>query len=302
MKRLPRAFTLIELLVVIAIIALLIGILLPAIAKAREAARTVVCLSNQRQQGTAMGQYQSENKTYFPGDHWEIGTSYSIITWMPRIRKMMDRNTRIFYCPTFPGDYKWSPFDPSGTWGPNSPRARNAKGVFVGYEEEESLVTGKGTRGYPDLLCYAYNGWGARDFVEPHLGLGGHIQMPKESGLPPVPPDSNEWQYVEIPEHRVIYPSDMIALTDSDGNGDWDTWASPVYPNMRPGRIHGGGARTPSDKATGERQGGRTNVIFADWHGATMRSQDVVAPDKDDRTDIMMQRWNNDHKPHREYW
>jgi len=62
-----RAFTLIELLVVIAIIALLLGLLLPSLAGAREAGRAVVCQAHERGVVVAMAGYESENKGWLAG-------------------------------------------------------------------------------------------------------------------------------------------------------------------------------------------------------------------------------------------
>ena len=59
-------FTLVELLVVIGVIAVLIALLLPALSRAREAARQVACLSNLRQIGLGLYMYASENNGLFP--------------------------------------------------------------------------------------------------------------------------------------------------------------------------------------------------------------------------------------------
>ena len=94
MLRSRKAFTLIELLVVIAIIAILIGLLLPAVQKVREAANRMKCGNNLKQLSLAFSNYETTNG-FFPLAYTDPASTIKFHSWAPFILPYIEEANRV---------------------------------------------------------------------------------------------------------------------------------------------------------------------------------------------------------------
>ncbi|BDI29945.1 hypothetical protein CCAX7_19960 [Capsulimonas corticalis] len=245
-KTVKLGFTLIELLVVIAIIAILAAILFPVFAKAREKARQISCLSNEKQLGLGLLQYSQDNDEVL-GQAWHGNGGYQAsdptpgnvkYKWMDAIYPYV-KSTQVFHCPDFNNDLS-TPTAPTGN--------------YVPYQQ----LTG------PDDTHYGSYSMNASYWDSNTVG-GGCKSPGDSSGLGLA---------------TLSHPATTAWIMDGEGSYQVDWPVTPNYVTKGDLQIVGAGTMNGTgnngDGSMVNRHTGVVNIIWCDGHAKAMRMEALM--------------------------
>lgn len=273
-----QGFTVIELLVVIAIIALLATLLFPSLARAKDLAKSTSCKNNLRQLGIALNLYTLDHER-FPGN----GAIYSwnLLGSPPRFGGLVEKGMAWLY-PYINGAYRTNHRTSYYSYTPDD----IPPPVFF-CPGEKPHTTGwtlrDGVKFEHIQIGYAYNEIGVGTLIDSSrsLGLGPVVQNVARNGS-----INNKAGWHHMTPERVVSPSQMIALGDSNEYAYPESWLTPFKKSQKLSTLEGP-----------HKMGKTANVVFVDGHVEAGRNEEWVA-----RTENARARWNNDSLPHPESW
>lgn len=290
-SRVRSGFTLIELLVVIAIIALLIGILLPALGKARDAGRTVVCASRLHSIGTAMALYSSAEAGWnTPIQQLHRNNGKEILpyedgegrifegNWRSYLYSYIDEVAETYDCPSerdevfadgyTSDDYAWNPI--------RALQRKADKGLGFGQLIPIEIAKGKtlsmyNRSGLNAAFVHYWNSWQGR--------ANAVMGRPKAHG------------YSEglTKQSDIQFPSQNIVFGDGHSSSrsfypEDNFWIEAYDPAVddynRAFNVFVGGVRVPDVGAL--RHGGAANYLLADSSARLMDPNDIECDGGDD--------------------